>query len=306
MRCTIRYAVLALALPLSVTGAGCGSRDSAAGEADGALAGPAANAAEAPGAQAAHESIPVPVVRDDHAAGPEARAAPTSRAARLVPAGGRSLETSPSAATASESGRFAEEEDLPASDVGYAGSDAVTRSEPPALRIAAGANLMLRFDETLSTATSREGDVFYAEVIEDVLDGRGTVLVPIGAVVRGRVTQADRSTTPDQEPILAISVDALMIDGTEYPIAASVVQAQPAVTRGDADVETAAKIATGTAAGALVGRILGGDRKGTLVGAAVGAAAGTAVAVKDRTGDATLREGSVIVIRLDEAVTLRY
>lgn len=305
MRCTSRYAVFAVALPLTVTAAGCGSRDTAAREGDGALAGPAVNAAEAPGARAAREFTPLPVVRDDHAPGPAARAQPTSRAARLVPERGRSPETSPRAATASEP-RPSAQEYLPASDMGYASSDVVTRSEPPALRIAAGANLMLRLDQTLSTGSSREGDLFYAEVSEDVLDGRGTVLVPIGARVRGRVTQAERSTAPEQEPILAISVDVLMIDGAEYPIAASVVQAQPEVTRGDADVETAAKIATGTAAGALVGRILGGDRKGTLVGAAVGAAAGTAVAVNGRTGDATLREGSIIVIRLDQTVTLRY
>lgn len=175
---------------------------------------------------------------------------------------------------------------------------------PEPLRLDAGALVVLRLRQMLSTRTSRVGDVFYAELAEDILDARGTVLVLMGATVRGRVTDVRRSEGADDDALLALSFEALMVDGRTYPIRATVVEAAPETTRGDSELESAAKIATGTAAGALIGRILGKKKEATVVGGVVGAAAGTAVALSTRHGDATLREGSSIVIRLHEPVLL--
>jgi hypothetical protein len=167
-----------------------------------------------------------------------------------------------------------------------------------------GTSVPLRVGTTLSTQTSARGDQFYAVVTEEVLAADGMVLIPQGTRVRGFVAESRKSEGSDDDAVLAVVFETLLMDDREYPIQATVTETELETSTADSGARTATKVATGAAAGAVVGRILGRDTRSTIQGAAAGAVAGTAVALATRDGNAVLREGSTVVIRLDTAVPL--
>lgn len=171
---------------------------------------------------------------------------------------------------------------------------------PPA--IPAGTELVTRLTASLETGVNQAGDVFTARVDEDVLTANGMVMIPMGSEIRGRVVEARESSGPDDAAVILLQVDALMVDGLEIPVRATVVDAEVETSVRDSNTRTAAKVATGAAAGAVLGRILGRNGRSTTAGAVAGAAAGTAVALATRDGQAVMAPGSRIVIRFDEAV----
>lgn len=171
---------------------------------------------------------------------------------------------------------------------------------PPA--IPAGTELVTRLTASLETGVNQAGDVFTARVDEDVLAANGMVMVPMGSEIRGRVIEARESSGPDDAAVILLQVDALVVDGVEVPVRASVVDAEVETSVRDSNTRTAAKVAIGAAAGAGLGRLLGRNGRSTTAGAVAGAAAGTAVALATRDGHAVMAPGSRIVIRFDEAV----
>lgn len=178
------------------------------------------------------------------------------------------------------------------------------QEEEMAPMVPAGATMTLRMAETISTQSHEAGDGFTATVTEPVHASDGSVLIPNGATVHGTVESSERSTGPEDPAALTFRFDELHVDGSAYPMTATVESAEARQTEGDSGAESAAKVAIGAAAGALVGQVLGEDTESTLQGAAVGAAAGTVVAVASRNGDATLEEGSRITVRTQEPIRL--
>lgn len=169
--------------------------------------------------------------------------------------------------------------------------------------VPSGATLRLALDETVSTETHRAGDGVTATVTEPVTVG-GAVVVPSGARLEGTIQESRRSDGPEDPAVLAFRFETLRVDGTAYPVRAEVKEAEPQRTEGDSDAESAAKVAIGTAAGAVVGQILGGSAESTLGGAAAGTLAGAAVAITSQHGHATLREGSLLTVEIQEGVRL--
>ncbi len=172
------------------------------------------------------------------------------------------------------------------------------------VEIPRGTTLSLLLEETLSTEANRPGDTFTATLVDDLLASDGMVLLPGGVRFRGRVTESRESPAPGEPAVLGIAVESLVLDGVRMPVEATVVHAEPAAESRDSDRETAGKVAAGAAAGAILGRILGRSAKDALKGAVAGALAGTAVALATREGHAVLREGSVIVVRLEEPLRI--
>jgi hypothetical protein len=182
-----------------------------------------------------------------------------------------------------------------------------TPSEPaapvapePAAFIAAGTAIGATVDEELNTERAREGDRFHARLVEDVLGANGEVLLPAGAILNGRVTMSHASTGPDDLAALEVEVESITADGRTLPLAADVIELDVQAQARDSNTRTAAKVGIGAAAGAVVGRILGSDKRDAAKGAAVGAAAGAAVAVAQRDGNAVVKPGARMVVRLNE------
>jgi hypothetical protein len=165
-----------------------------------------------------------------------------------------------------------------------------------------GTTFAVRLNETLATDRNQPGDGFTATVTDPIVAADGTVLVPAGATVRGRVTAVDASGRVGETAVIKLAFEAVSFGGESYPLQGSVVEANPERRTRQTAREQGAKVAAGAAAGAVLGRVLGRDTESTLKGAVIGAAAGTAIAMGTADVDAVLPVGSRMVIRLDAPV----
>ncbi|TVP42263.1 MAG: hypothetical protein EA350_16580 [Gemmatimonadales bacterium] len=151
----------------------------------------------------------------------------------------------------------------------------------------------------LSTRTSQVGETFRARIGDAVRASDGTVILPAGSRLEGRVVESRESTSAEEQAVLLLEIRSLVVNGETFPIQATVLQTELASEARDSGQRTAATVATGAAAGAVVGRILGRDTRSTVAGAAAGAAAGAGIALTTRDGHASLAEGARITVRLD-------
>jgi len=168
----------------------------------------------------------------------------------------------------------------------------------PVRAIPAGTVLTFEVRENVSTSSHSSGDAFNLALVDGVSGAAGAVL-PAGTWARGLVTDAHRSSGPDDEAVLGVRVVSVEAGGTQRAITGVVESAAVEGSTRDSAGRTAATIATGTAAGAIIGQVLGRDTRSTVTGAAVGTAVGVGVALVTRGGDAQLPPGSRIVVRLN-------
>jgi hypothetical protein len=174
---------------------------------------------------------------------------------------------------------------------------------PPAIE--AGTPVSLSLQGSLSTKDEIVGRPFTAVVTRNVTGSDGSVMIPAGAVVNGVVAQAAESPNTDGNAHIGLRAESIVIDGVTHPLRATVVEAQVDAETQDEISETATKVGAGAVAGAIAGRVIGGDTRDAVVGAAVGAAAGGVVAHVTRPGHANMKQGALIVIRLDERLVVR-
>jgi hypothetical protein len=165
-----------------------------------------------------------------------------------------------------------------------------------------GTALGLTMDQAVSTKSNKVGDTFAAHLTADLLAPDGEVLLPAGAVVRGRVTESMESPSADVPAMLRLEIVDVVMAGEAVPIVAEVEDVQLQMEAMDSDRTTAGKVAVGAAAGALLGKVTGKSAK---KGAVAGAAAGAAVAIVTRDGHATVPAGASMVIRILEPVVIR-
>ena len=173
--------------------------------------------------------------------------------------------------------------------------------ERPAPFVASGSALTFAIDEAISTKSNVAGDPFSARLVTDVLGEDGEVLLPAGAVLRGRVTESTQSAASDQVAVIRLAVESVEVGGETYPVVGLIEEMQVETEAKDSNRRTAVKVGVGAAAGAIAGRVIGGSGGST----AKGAAAGAAVAIVTRDGHATIPRGGQIVFRLGERLTLR-
>jgi hypothetical protein len=173
------------------------------------------------------------------------------------------------------------------------------------LPVPSGTTFAVRMNQELSTESAAAGQSFTATLAEPIVAADGTTLIPAGASVRGRVTEARASGRAGETGYIKLAFDAISVDGRSYPISATVVDAPVRKVTRDSKKEQAAKVAGGAAVGAVLGQVIGKDTKSTVAGAAIGAAAGTAVAVGTADVDAVIPQGARVVIRLDSPVQIQ-
>jgi hypothetical protein len=176
----------------------------------------------------------------------------------------------------------------------------------PAVTVAtvpSGTPLAVEFLESLSSQTSKPGDIFRARVASDVTDDGGRVVIPAGSEVVGVVGEAVPLRKVGGQAKLTLKfTDLVLPSGGTVPIHASFVGQGRSETRKDA-----ATIGGAAAGGAILGRVLGkGNRsKGAVIGAIIGAAAGTAIASRTPGEEVTIARGTVVDLKLDDEVEVR-
>jgi hypothetical protein len=166
----------------------------------------------------------------------------------------------------------------------------------PANGVPVGAELDVRLQAPLSSATAQVEDRFEATTMVDLSSG-GRVLIPAGSLVRGVVTSVNKAGRLDRTGRLTVAFDQITVRGRPYPIRATVEQVlQSEGVRGEAG-----KIAAGAGVGAIIGGILGGVR-GALAGILIGG--GGTVAATEGT-DVELPPGTVLRVRFDSPAVIQ-
>jgi hypothetical protein len=162
----------------------------------------------------------------------------------------------------------------------------------------AGTVLPVRFETTVSSATSRPEDRVIAVLREDVRLGNRVVL-PAGSELRGVVLSAVPSGRVKTRARLALSFDSIEVDGERHAMQTRTINLEASDTRGrDAGI-----VAGSTGAGAVVGALADGG-KGAKVGALVGAGAGTAAILHNKGKEVTLASGTRWRVRLSQPLAL--
>lgn len=172
------------------------------------------------------------------------------------------------------------------------------RPTPAPIVVPAGTALPLELRTSLSTASSRSGDLVVAVLREDV-HANGRTVLPAGSELRGRVTAAVRAGKAKGQARLALTFDEAQVRGKSYPIQTSAVDISAAPQK----KKDAAIIGGGVGAGALIGAAAGG-KKGAGIGALLGGAAGGGTVLLTRGKDVELRAGAPLTVSLDQALRL--
>ncbi|MDX6613222.1 MAG: hypothetical protein QOD75_2408 [Blastocatellia bacterium] len=156
-------------------------------------------------------------------------------------------------------------------------------------------------NESLSTATSREGDRFTLNVRQPVQFE--------GATVEGHVSHVERSGRLTGRSVMTLTFDNIRLrDGRSYRFAGILESARTfdgnvvrvdnegAVRDDSQTTRTEQRAAVGTAVGAIIGAIAGGG-KGAAIGAILGAGGGAGSVYVQGRNDLELQRGSEITVR---------
>jgi hypothetical protein len=180
-------------------------------------------------------------------------------------------------------------------DVQVAGNRRYTGST--AAQIPAGAELVVRLDQAVSSRTARLEDRVEATVVTPVrLDNR--IVIPAGTRVRGTVRAAEAAERPVRGGKLELSFDELWLDrSTRMDLRTRIVSVSENLDKS----ETGRQAGVGALLGTVLGGIVGG-KKGALIGLVVGGAGG---AISSKGEDVELPEGTVLTLALDRPLSVR-
>jgi hypothetical protein len=166
-------------------------------------------------------------------------------------------------------------------------------AEKQAIVLPTGTVLPVRLETALSSAVSRAGDPVVGRLAEDVAL-RGSVALPAGTEVRGKVTTAVASGRVKGRARLAFEFDTVLVDGTPREIEARATD----ITAPSGKKKDAAIIGGGVGGGALIGALFGG-KKGAGIGALAGGAAGTGVVLTTKGKEVEVPAGSRVRVKLN-------
>ena len=171
--------------------------------------------------------------------------------------------------------------------------------------IPAGAQLTATLDQTLGTSTSKVGDNFTVTVAQSLRASDGSIVVPAGAQIWGRVTGRDDSDHAADPALLRLAFDRIRFNGRNYPFSAAIVQSSAVQTSSQSSGDKTRQIIIGGAVGAALGGLIGGgDLKKIIIGGAIGAAAGSIVSLGTEV-NASLPRGSQMTLQATQTTTLR-
>jgi hypothetical protein len=169
---------------------------------------------------------------------------------------------------------------------------------PPSapLVVPAGTRIELELVDGVSSQSAAVGDPVRARLASAVLVG-GSVALPSGAPVLGRVTAVHALRKVGGQAELALAFESVEAGGERVPIEAYFARTGRNETRRDAAT---------IAAGAIVGTVLGNQARkndrGKVVGGIVGAGVGTAIAAATEGEPIELGEGARLELTLRDEV----
>ena len=170
---------------------------------------------------------------------------------------------------------------------------------PKPIVVAAGTEMVVSADRSVSSKDNYSGDRFEASLAEPVVVG-DRVVIPKGARATGTVTDAKSAGRFKGNAAITVALSSVNVHGEEYEVRTSEVT-ESGKGRGK---RTAEGVGGGAAVGALIGALAGGGR-GAAIGAGVGAGAGTAGTAFTGERDITIEAETRLHFRLRKPLEVR-
>ncbi|HWQ56869.1 MAG TPA: hypothetical protein VN442_24490 [Bryobacteraceae bacterium] len=158
--------------------------------------------------------------------------------------------------------------------------------------------MRVRTTSTISTKTAETGAAFTGSLAEPLMSG-DTVIAPKGALVHGRVAEADTGGRVSGRARLVVRLTSLEVDGKNVALATDEIAREAESTK----KKDATKVGIGAGIGAAIGAIAGGG-KGAAIGAAAGGGAGTGAVLATRGDAAVIPAETVLTFTLRSPVTV--
>jgi hypothetical protein len=166
----------------------------------------------------------------------------------------------------------------------------------------AGTEIAVLTNENIDSKTATEGQVFPADVAENVTDATGHIVIPKGSeaemVIRRLATQG--AVTGASE--LVLDLQSIKVGGRRYKVSTEDVEQKGREGLGK-NKRTIEMVGGGAVIGTLIGAIAGGG-KGAAIGAATGAAAGAGTEVLTRGKAVRVPAESKLRFKLDQPLRL--
>jgi len=176
-----------------------------------------------------------------------------------------------------------------------------SRPEPAAMpqqkmiTVPAGTTILVRTLDTVDTSKNSPGSRFTA-VLETNLVVNGSVIVPKGNTVYGRLAQAKQAGRATGSSELQLELTDIVVGGTAYPMLTSDYQ----VKGSSSGKRSAKRVLGGAGLGAAIGGIAGNAGKG----AAIGATAGAVGAVAQKGQSVNVPSETLLEFRLQQPASL--
>ncbi len=185
-----------------------------------------------------------------------------------------------------------------------------------ATEIPAGAHVLLRMVNSISSRTAQPGDYVYLRTASPI-SVAGRIVVPANSYVQGVVTHSRRSGKIKGRARLGIRLETLTLPGGKVlkisPVLSSVddnrtgqkvEKDENLVRQAPERGRDAAQIAIFAGSGASIGAIVDRSWKGAGLGAGIGAGVGMATVLLTRGRDVELRQGTALDVVFDQPVRL--
>jgi hypothetical protein len=172
-------------------------------------------------------------------------------------------------------------------------------TQPYNLTVPAGTELSVRVNERIDVKHAVPGEHFTGEIVEPVMSN-GTVLIPKGTPVRGRIDEAHRRGHFKGSSVLELRLVSMTLNGNEYGL-----DTHDTVRSKKGKGKRSAGLIGGlTGAGMLIGGIASGG-VGLAIGGASGAGAGTLLAGTTGNRDIVIPAESVVHFRLADQLVVQ-
>jgi hypothetical protein len=167
----------------------------------------------------------------------------------------------------------------------------------------AGTEIAVRTNETIDSQNTNEGQLFPAEVEQDVVDSSGRVVIPKGSQAELTIRNVSGGGGVTGTSELALGLDSVNVNGNTYRVSTEDVSQQGNSGLGK-NKRTGEYVGGGAVLGTLIGAIAGGG-KGAAIGAVTGAAAGAGAQVLTRGKSVKVPAETVLRFRTDQSMHLR-
>ncbi|CAN5356816.1 hypothetical protein BH10ACI1_BH10ACI1_25330 [soil metagenome] len=164
----------------------------------------------------------------------------------------------------------------------------------------AGTKIRVRMDNEINSKVSSVNDTF-TTVISEPVTVRDAVVVPIGAIISGRIIKVKRASTGKKNGSLTLAFELLRFETGEKREIDGILVNQ--LTVKSSPIKDILSVLGGTAIGAILGGV-SRSGSGAVIGAAVGTGAGAGAVFLQKGKDVSIKANEEFEIELPKNVTL--